>query len=312
MRSRDDTRSWAGAYVPCDLVKGLCLILGVVTLLVVLLAVSFSSPDERPSTIAQWARERPIAFLATAISELAGTSATAAYGPPYNHNGAGQHAAFFRPQKWLGVSHPINTAEDFVIGPLRTVPDPTLQREITEYVTVADYLKQDGIRSFETWLPKASVAGDGTVKLRGGEYENVDHLMLALLGLAQNGGLDGYLLTGRHIFQTDYTKPLLLMSDGGLFDRGLLEERAKEQHLLGKQWGMMSETGSYPGQAWLWLHAFWYQIEPFKASPNADSARAACDGAAQPRARLCPVPARDPRHSALAATLPADLERALS
>ena len=44
-----------------------------------------------------------------------------------------------------------------------------------------------------------------------------------------------------------------------------------EQHLLGTQWGMMNETGSYPGQVWLWLYTFWYQIEPFKSSDNADA-----------------------------------------
>ena len=53
-------------------------------------------------------------------------------------------------------------------------------------------------------------------------------------------------------------------------DGGLLEKRAEEQHLLGEQWGMMNETGSYPGQPWLWLYALWYQVEPFKASENAD------------------------------------------
>jgi hypothetical protein len=33
---------------------------------------------------------------------------------------------------------------------------------------------------------------------------------------------------------------------------------------------MMNETGSYPGQVWLWLYTFWYQIAPFNSSPNAD------------------------------------------
>ena len=264
-RSREDARPWTGGYVPFDLLKALFIALGVVVTLTILLTVLFSSPDERPSTIAQWSRRQPVNFLATAIAELAGSSATAEYGPPYNHNGTGQHAAFLRPQEWLGVSHPIDTADDFVIDPLRTIPNPALQREITEYETVHDYLKEDGIRSFETWLPKASITGDGTVKLRGGEYENVDNLMRALLGLAQSGGLDGYLLTDRQLFQADYTKPLLFMADGGL-----LRERANGQHLLGERWGMMNETGSYPGQAWLWLYTFWYEIEPFKASANAD------------------------------------------
>jgi hypothetical protein len=34
---------------------------------------------------------------------------------------------------------------------------------------------------------------------------------------------------------------------------------------------MMNETGNYPGQAWLWLYTFWYQISPFKTSKNADA-----------------------------------------
>ena len=30
-------------------------------------------------------------------------------------------------------------------------------------------------------------------------------------------------------------------------------------HLTGEQWGVMNETGSYPGQPWLWLYTLWYQ-----------------------------------------------------
>ena len=73
------------------------------------------------------------------------------------------------------------------------------------------------------------------------------------------------LLTSNQFFQTDYTKPLLFMADGGLLD-----ERAEAQHLLGEQWGMMNETGSYPGQAWLWLYALWYQVEPISPHPTRD------------------------------------------
>src|SRR5438105_3335033 len=108
-------------------------------------------------------------------------------------------------------------------------------------------------------LPPSSVKVDeaaGTVAVQpSGAAGPVPILMTSLLALAQSGGLDGSLLTSKQFFQTDYTKPLLLMSDGGL-----LEERAEEQHLLGKQWGLMNETGSYPGQPWLWLYALWYQV----------------------------------------------------
>ena len=34
---------------------------------------------------------------------------------------------------------------------------------------------------------------------------------------------------------------------------------------------MMNETGNYPGQAWLWLYTFWYQVRPFSTSDNADA-----------------------------------------
>ena len=87
-----------------------------------------ASPDEKPSTIKQWSRSDPVDFVTTAVSELNGTSGTATYGPPYNHNDPGQHEWFIHLQKWLGVSHPVNTAQDFVLAPLRAIPNsPVLQ-----------------------------------------------------------------------------------------------------------------------------------------------------------------------------------------
>jgi hypothetical protein len=281
LRSHDDTGPWTGGYAPYDLVKELAIAVGVITLLAVLLTVLFSSPDEKPSTIAQWSRELPANFVTAASKELRGTSATAEYGPPYNHNGEGQHAAFLYPQKWLGVSHPINTADDFVINPLKTVPDnPTLQAAVAQYQSAPEKTQKAWAEAYAKPLeeyetaqeekkpPPKTVTVDsttGSVKVQAVGGGPVPVMMTGLLDLAKSGGLDGSLLTSRQFFQTDYTKPLLFMSDGGL-----LSERAEAQHLLGKQWGIMNETGSYPGQSWLWLYTVWYQIEPFKASKNAD------------------------------------------
>jgi hypothetical protein len=281
LRSRDDTGPWRGGYAPYDLIKELCVALGVITLLAVLLTVLFSSPDDRPSTVAQWSRDLPANFLTAAAKELDGTSSTAEYGPPYNHNGEGQQAWFLRPQKWLGVSHPIDTANDFVIEPLKTVPnDPSLRTAIAQYQTAPEKTQKawgeayaKPLEDYETALeekkaPPGSVSVDsstGEVTVQASGAGPVGTMMSRLLSLAKSGGLDGSLLTSRQFFQTDYTKPLLFMSDGGL-----LAERAEGQHLLGSQWGMMNETGSYPGQAWLWLYTLWYQVEPFKASENAD------------------------------------------
>jgi hypothetical protein len=281
LRASNRTTPWKGAYYPYDLVKELFIAIGVITLLTILLTILFSSPDDRPSTVAQWSRQLPINFVAAAAKELDGTSDTATYGPPYNHNGEGQHAAFLYPQKWLGVSHPINTANDFVIDPLKTVPgNPALQSAIAQYEAAPEKTQKawgeayaKPLEEYETALeekktPPKTVSVDpttGAVTVQATEAGPVPTMMGGLLSLAQSGGLDGSLLTSRQFFQTDYTKPLLFMADGGL-----LSERAEGQHLLGDQWGMMNETGSYPGQAWLWLYALWYQIEPFKASENAD------------------------------------------
>ena len=91
-------------------------------------------------------------------------------------------------------------------------------------------------------------------------------MLAGLLAMAQSGGLDGALLLGGTFYRTDYTKPLLFLADGSY-----LEDQARAQHLGGDQWGMMNETGRYPGQAWLWLYTFWYQVKPFSTSGNADA-----------------------------------------
>jgi hypothetical protein len=265
-RYRDLTPEWKGPYAPYDLVKELFIALGVITLLAVVLTILFSSPDEAPSTIAQWSRQTPVDFATTAVSELGGSSGTATYGPPYNHTAEGQHAAFLYPQKWLGVSHPIDTAQAYVLEPLNTIQnDPALQSAIATYNAAPAKQQLAWSEAYAKALEKAAVNPNGTLKVVAGTYGPVPMMMDSLLGLAQTGGLEGNLLRSSQFFQTDYTKPLLLMADGKV-----LEERAEGQHLLGDQWGMMNETGSYPGQSWLWLYTFWYQIEPFSGSENAD------------------------------------------
>ena len=258
--------TWHGATRPYDLVKEFVIALGAVALLAVLLTVVFSSPDDRPSTIAQWARSGPQDFLATAATELDGTSGTAGYGPPYNHAATGQVIGPIKLQKWLGVSHPIDTARDFVIDPLRGMPgQPALRSALAAYASAPAKQQAAWTTAYEQAIPKATVVA-GTPRLAAGAYGPVAPMMASLLALARSGGLDGALLTSRQFYQTDYTKPLLLMADGSV-----LSDRAQTQHLLGDQWGMMNETGSYPGQVWLWLYTVWYQVEPFKSSPNADA-----------------------------------------
>jgi hypothetical protein len=267
-RRREDEsyRQWRGAYRPYDILREATIALGVVLALVILLSILFSSPDLPPSTIKSWSRSAPVDFVATASTELDGSSTTGGYGPPYNHASEGQHIAFVHLAKWLGVSHPINTAQDFVLTPLRSLTgQPALTAALTRYESAPASTQTGWTTAYETALTNAKATPAGAVSVTPGRYGPLPTMMGSLLTFAQSGGLDGALLTSRQFYQTDYTKPLLFLADGGV-----LTSRAQQQHLLGTQWGLMNETGSYPGQTWLWLYTFWYQIKPFSTSANAD------------------------------------------
>jgi hypothetical protein len=266
MSADDGYREWTGAYRSYDILKEASIALGVVLAIVLLLTILFSSPDEHPSTVQSWARSDPVDFVTTATTELDGSSASGGYGPPYNHAQSGQHILFIRLQKWLGVSHPIDTAQDFVLAPLRSITgQPLLQAAVSTYQSASASQQAAWTSAYEKGLTKATVTSGSAVSVPGSGYGPLPTMLDGLLRFAQSGGLDGSLLTSRQFYQTDYTKPLLFMADGGV-----LASRAQAEHLLGTQWGMMNETGSYPGQVWLWLYTFWYQIKPFSTSPNAD------------------------------------------
>ena len=85
------------------------------------LAAVLSSPDVPPVTVATWARLAPADFLATAATELDGTSETATYGPPYNTTSGAAQQLLFSPATIAGVTQPVDTAQDFVLGPLATL-----------------------------------------------------------------------------------------------------------------------------------------------------------------------------------------------
>ncbi len=263
----DEAAPWPGPFVRYDLVKEFVVALGVVVALALILTILFSSPDDPATTIQSWAKADPADFLTNAVTQLNGTSDVATYGPPYtNTSGVSQEIAGISPAEAVGVHIPINTAQNYVIEPLKEIPaDPRLKLALAAYQAAPARLQQAWSSAYEEALPKARIV-HGIPVLPPGRYGPVEPMMTALLGLAQSGGLDGALLAGNHHFyETNYTKPLLFLAGGTYF-----EERAEAEHLLGGQWGMMNETGSYPGQVWLWLYTFWYQIEPFESSTNAD------------------------------------------
>jgi hypothetical protein len=237
-----------------------------VGVLVVLLAVVFSSPDEHAVTLKRWSNADPVDFAQTAITQLDGTSPVATYGPPYNSTpGAAQHIGFFEPAQWFGVHQPIDTAHDFVIGPLRTLPnDPRVHAALDRYESASPSQQQAWTSAYEKAVAKAKVE-NGVLVVPPGDYGPVGVMIEALTSMAQSGALDGTLLSQGQFYNTNYTKPLLFIASGSY-----LADLAQQQHLQGNQWGMMNETGNFPGQAWLWLYTMWYQVAPMNTSSNAD------------------------------------------
>jgi hypothetical protein len=261
-----DVKEWTGASVPYDIVKEAVVAFVAVAVLIVVLAVVFSSPDERAVTLKSWSAADPVDFAQTAITELDGTSGTATYGPPYNDTpSAAQHMGFFEPAQWFGVHQPIDTAQDFVIRPLRTLPNqPAVQAALTTYQSAPAAQQNAWNTAYEKAVANASDV-HGRLHVPTGPYGPVGRIIGSLTAMSQTGGLDGTLLSGGQFYNTDYTKPLLFIADGSYLDN-----RAGAEHLQGNQWGMMNETGNYPGQAWLWLYTMWYQVAPMNTSSNAD------------------------------------------
>jgi hypothetical protein len=257
----DPALEWSGAKRRYDLVKEATIALVAIALLTALLSALFSSPDVKPVTVSQWASAAPRDFLQTALAELDGSSGVATYGPPYTHvAGAGQNiVGHLSLQRALGVQIPVDPAEAFVLGPL-SIPaqtNPALESALTGYRSASPAQRR-------RWATRFAAALEH--RPPHGSYGPVPVLMANLLAMARSGGLDGALVSTSRFYQTNFTKSLLFLSDGSY-----LESLAERQHLLGSQWGMMNETGNYPGQAWLWLYTFWYQIPPFSTSENADA-----------------------------------------
>jgi hypothetical protein len=254
-------RDWTGPMRHYDFVKEGVIAVVIVSVLAVLMAGLFGSPDEPQLRFKGWAASAPDDFYATTVKELAGSSDSAGYGPPYNTAGEGLSVGPLAPQKWFGVTHPVDPAHDFVITPLNSEPQPAaVAAALKAWGASSPDQQSSWATAYDTALTAAN--GDAT-KVAKGTYGPVPVLAQGLTQMARSGALDG-LLTAGNFYPTDFTKEILFLGDGSYLD-----DAATAAHLQGNTWGMMNETGNYPGQAWLWLYSFWYQIPQFN-SDNPD------------------------------------------
>ena len=271
--SRDDRRArraadaapWRGPTRRYDILKEGAIASLVALAVTVGLAAVLSSPDVPPVTVRSWTQVAPADFLATAATELNGTSLTATYGPPYNSNGTPQRL-WFAPANWAGVRQPIDPAQTFVLQPLAAVAptDPRLASALRVYNAAPASLQNKWATNYGNAVTKVRFV-NGNPVLPPAADGPVPVLLAAELTFGRSGAIDTDLLDQRQFYGTDFTKPLLFLQDGQYY-----ANQATAMNLTGDQWGVMNETGSYPGQPWLWLYQLWYHVPGWRNSVNVD------------------------------------------
>jgi len=261
-----DAAAWRGPTRRYDILKEGAIASLVALAVTVALAAVISSPDVPPVTVRSWVQVAPADFLATAASELDGTSLTATYGPPYNTNGTPQ-SEWFAPANWAGVRQPIDPAQTFVLQPLsKTAPtDPPLSAALAQYNAASPAQQAKWASNYGNAVTKVTFAADGTPVVPAADDGPVPVLLATELTLARSGALDGDLSAQQPFYGTDFTRPLLFLEDGQYY-----ADQATDMKLTGDQWGVMNETGSYPGQPWLWLYQLWYHVPGWRNSANVD------------------------------------------
>ncbi len=263
---------WSGPTRRYDIIKEGVIATVIVAALVVVMAAIFSSPDDPAITFRGWAKDMPGDLYNTTVAELAGTSDTATYGPPYNEGGDGQAIGPINLQKLVGVHVPVDAANDFVITPLETQQQPAdVASALTAWTSASADQQSAWATAYDTAINDPNGADGDATKVPAGDYGPVPTLATGLVAMAATGALDGVLpSSGGNFYTTDNTKQILFMGDGGYLDAA-----GTANHLQGNTWGMMNETGNYPGQEWLAPFSIWYNMPFFNSEATSGLAATA-------------------------------------
>ena len=258
--------------VEFDMVKEALVALGVVFGAVVACALIFGAPYSPPLTIQQVARQEPHALIRTALRDLTGQSAMARYGPPYNDGGAAQHLGFFAPERWFGVTHPIDPSQVDVLRPLgdASVLNPALARALAQWKAAPAGQRAAWAKAFAQAEPTAPISAASALELPPGAAAASGPLAEMMSGELQlaRAGLLGAAIDGTgtaNVYQYSEQDSLLFLQGQ------VIQQIAAQRNLLGyPQWGIVHEEANYPGPWWLTPYAFLYQIPPYSTSPNGD------------------------------------------
>ena len=270
-RAAAEGQPWRGPLRHYDIIKEATIAFVVVAVLAVALAALFSSPDDPPVTLRQWSNAQPAGFTQVALSELQGTSTSARYGPPFNgQSGSVQSLGPISIQKLLGVAWPLHPDRAFVIDPLSTLPtNPALRSAIRAWQGAGPSQRKSWTDAYAKAVGNLGLSA--SIPSRVGEAGPVPRLLSSLLAMARSGGLDAALVSHGSFYSSDYTNAIMFLGDSATSQHSSYWNKiVTAEHLQGSQWGVMNETGSWPGQPWLWLYSMWYQVPPMNSSGNAD------------------------------------------
>jgi hypothetical protein len=263
---------------PYDLLREGMIVFGFVLIVVVVLSIVFKAPDYPTVNAESVATAQPLAFVQTAAGILAqdpDISSVADYGPPYDaDSGAAQHIGPIAPAVWakdiFGVTIPIDPPRDLIIGPLRraAVLDPALGFAVDRYTAATPQQQASWLSAYRKALATATVSG-GAVTVTPGDYGPVEEMMDGMLRLGRSGLLEGAFAADGNSYYPytfDVTRALLFFSIASPYT----DTAAHLQQLGDPQWGIVHETGNYPGAWWLDVYQVWYEVPAIADSSNAD------------------------------------------
>lgn len=267
MSRRSDEYQAGVPQKPYDLLFEGAIVLAAVLVIVLVLAAVIGSPDYPTVKGQDVATLQPIAFDKTAATILAGQSSLQTYGPPYtNDTDNAQKILGISPATWAGVRIPIDAAKVLVMGPLEKLAKllPEVAAALAKYQGASSDQRDAWNSAYLKALDGATVA-NGRVQVANGDYGPVPRMVDGLRALAAAGLLEGALQADSRLpYALDNTRALLFFQDD--VDHSV----AESLDMLGSQWGVVHETGAYPGAWWLGPYAFFYQIPPMSSSPNGD------------------------------------------
>ena len=198
------------------------------------------SPAGQAFSARYWDVNAPSDLAQTAVQELAGGTATAGYGPPFNQTtGAAQEFIGIKPAEIakaiFGLTLPINTADNFVLAPvsqLAAPSSPAVAAAVSLYKAAGGDLSPgaaaDQVASSRqmTWLNNYAKVLSGSsakftptsITVPKGNYGPVPIIITAELAIANNGSLDGYLQGSQQQLSTNTTMGTMFFSDGTLWE----------------------------------------------------------------------------------------------